>query len=43
MEFRLIWEIDIETESPEHGVHQARAIQLHPDMLATAFDVWDHD
>lgn len=30
-------------DSPEHAVHQAVAIQLHPDMPATAFDVWGHD
>jgi hypothetical protein len=42
MEFRVIWEIDIDADSPEQAVQQARAIQLSPDMPATVFDVWDH-
>jgi hypothetical protein len=42
MEFRVIWEIDIDADSPKQAVQQARAIQLSPDMPATVFDVWDH-
>jgi hypothetical protein len=42
MEFRVIWEIDIEADSPEQAVEGARALQLRPDMSATVFEVWDH-
>jgi hypothetical protein len=42
MEFRVIWEIDIDADSPSLAVQQARAIQLSSDMPATVFDVWDH-
>lgn len=42
MKFRVIWEIDIYADSPKQAVQQARAIQLHPEMPATVFDVWDH-
>jgi hypothetical protein len=40
MEFRVIWEIDIEAEGVKEAAHQARAIQLTPGMSATVFDVW---
>jgi hypothetical protein len=39
MEFRVIWEIDIEAEGVKEAAQQARAIQLTPDMSATVFDV----
>jgi hypothetical protein len=42
MEFRVIWEIDIDADSPKLAVQQARAIQLSSDVPATVFDVWDH-
>jgi hypothetical protein len=42
MEFRVVWEIDIEAVSPRQAVERARAIQLEPDMPATVFDVWDY-
>jgi hypothetical protein len=42
MEFRVIWEIDIEADSPKQAVEGARAVQLRPDMPATVFEVWDH-
>ena len=42
MEFRVIWEIDIEADSPEQAVEEARAVQLRRDMPATVFEVWDH-
>jgi hypothetical protein len=42
MEFRVIWEIDVDADSPKQAVQQARAIQLSPDMPATVFDVWDY-
>jgi hypothetical protein len=40
VEFRVIWEIDIDADGPEEAAHQARAIQLTPGMSATLFDVW---
>ena len=40
MEFRVIWEIEIEAESPKEAAQEARAIQLTPGMSATVFDVW---
>jgi hypothetical protein len=40
MEFRVIWEIDIDAEGPKEAVRAARAIQLTPGMSATVFDVW---
>jgi hypothetical protein len=42
LEFRVIWEIEIEAESPTEAAQQARAIQLTPGMPATVFDVWAH-
>jgi hypothetical protein len=40
MEFRVIWEIDIEATGPKEAAQQAREIQLIPGMSATVFDVW---
>jgi hypothetical protein len=40
VEFRVIWEIDIEAEGPKEAAQQARAIQLIPGLSATVFDVW---
>jgi hypothetical protein len=40
MEFRVIWEVDIEAEGPKEAAQQAREIQLIPGMSATVFDVW---
>jgi hypothetical protein len=40
MEFRVIWEIEIEAEGAKEAAQQARAIQLTPGMSATRFDVW---
>jgi hypothetical protein len=42
MQFRVIWEIDIDAEGPKEAAQQARAIQLTPGMSATVFDVWAH-
>jgi hypothetical protein len=42
LEFRVIWEIDIDAEGPKEAAQQARAIQLTPGMSATVFDIWDH-
>jgi hypothetical protein len=38
----VIWEIEIEADTPKAAVQQARAIQLNPGMTATVFDVWAH-
>jgi hypothetical protein len=40
MEFRVIWEIDIDADGPKEAAHEARAIQLTPGLSATVFDVW---
>jgi hypothetical protein len=42
LEFRVIWEIEIEAESPNGAAQEARVIQLTPGMSATVFDVWAH-
>jgi hypothetical protein len=42
LEFRVIWEIEIEADSPKEAVQKAREVQLTPDMPATVFEVWDH-
>jgi hypothetical protein len=42
VEFRVIWEIDIEAETPMEAAQEARVIQLTPGMSATVFDVWAH-
>jgi hypothetical protein len=42
MEFRVIWEIEIDADSPEQAVREARAVQLKLDMPATVFGVWDY-
>jgi hypothetical protein len=42
MEFRVVWEIDVDADSPEEAAERARVVQLNPDMPATLFDVWDH-
>jgi hypothetical protein len=42
MEFRVIWEVDIDADSPKQAIEKARAVQLEPDMPATVFDVWDY-
>jgi hypothetical protein len=42
MEFRVIWEIEIDADSPEQAVQEARAVQLKQDTPATVFGVWDY-
>ena len=42
MEFRVIWEIDIDAEGVKEAAQQARAIQLTPGMSATVFGVWGY-
>ena len=38
----MIWEIEIEADSPKEAAQEARTIQLTPGMSATVFDVWAH-
>lgn len=40
VEFRVIWEIEIEAASPKKAAQDARAVQLTPGMSATVFHVW---
>jgi len=35
----VIWEIEIEADSPKEAAQEARGIQLTPVMAATVFDV----
>jgi hypothetical protein len=42
MEFRVVWEIDVDADSPQQAIERARAVQLDPGMPATVFDVWDY-
>jgi hypothetical protein len=42
LEFRVIWEIEIEADSPKQAAEQARALQMNPAMPATIFEVWEH-
>jgi hypothetical protein len=41
MEFRVIWEIEIDAHSPREAAEAARAEQRR-DTSATVFDVWEH-
>jgi hypothetical protein len=42
LEFRVIWEIEIEADNPKHAAEQARALQMNPAMPATIFEIWEH-
>lgn len=42
MEFRVIWEVEIEAGSPKQAAEQARLLQLNPQMPATVFEIWEH-
>jgi hypothetical protein len=41
MEFRVIWEIDIEADNPTAAAQEARALQLKRTSSATVFDIWE--
>ncbi len=41
MEFRVIWEIDIEADDPKAAAQEARALQLKVNSSATVFDIWE--
>ena len=38
-EYRVVWEIDIEADSPRKAAEQARSIMLDPFSSALFFDV----
>lgn len=40
-EYTIVWEIQIEADSPEEAARLARAVQLDPNAQVGAFDVWD--
>jgi hypothetical protein len=41
MEFRVIWEIDIDADNPTAAAQEARALQLKINTSATVFDIWE--
>jgi hypothetical protein len=41
MEFRVIWEIDIDADNPTAAAQEARALQLKMNTSATIFDIWE--
>jgi hypothetical protein len=41
MEFRVIWEIDIDADNPTAAAQEARALQLKMNTSATVFDIWE--
>jgi hypothetical protein len=41
MEFRVIWEIDIDADNPTAAAQEARALQLKMNSSATVFDIWE--
>jgi hypothetical protein len=42
VEFRVIWEIEIDADSPKQAAEHARRLQMNPAMPATIFEVWEH-
>lgn len=38
--YLVVWEIDIEANSPHEAARKAREIQLDPQSTATSFDVY---
>jgi hypothetical protein len=41
MEYRVIWTIDLNADSPEDAARQALAIHRDPESIATHFEVKD--
>lgn len=39
--YRVIWEIDIDADSPLEAAKQARKYQLDPESTSTIFDITD--
>jgi hypothetical protein len=42
VEYRVIWEIDIDAENAKQAAEEARALQLRTDPSVTIFDIWDY-
>ena len=43
MQYRVVWEIDLDAESFEDAAHQALEIQRDPTSIATCFIVVDEN
>ena len=41
MMMRVIWEIDLDADSPREAAEKALAIHRNPESIATVFDVVD--
>ncbi len=41
--YRVVWEIDIDADNPQHAAEQALAIQQKVDSIAHVFDVYVAD
>ncbi len=39
--YRVVWEIDIDAETPREAAERTLDIQRNPESIATAFDVAD--
>lgn len=39
MTYRVMWEIDIDADTPQEAAEQALAIQRNPESIATVFSV----
>jgi hypothetical protein len=40
-QYLVVWEIELDAESPEDAAKQAREIQLDPANIADHFTVWE--
>ena len=40
--YRVVWEIDIEADTPLLAAWRALKIQRNPESIATQFYVWEH-
>ena len=41
MNYRIVWEIDLDASTAHEAAKAALAIQRNPESIATAFDVFD--
>jgi hypothetical protein len=41
--YHIIWEIDVQADSPEEAAYKALAMQRNPESTATVFDVYRWD
>ena len=39
MNYRVLWEIDVEAENPRKAAEEARRIQLDPNSIANVFGI----